>query len=158
MTGLVAYYTKYGNGRIICEAMATGIEEEGHQVMINVVGEADSGGNYDFLIVSSPTRFGRMIGPVKRFVAKTVRMDRWKGKPFVAVGTGTHPKERGEKSDADGAESAEKLHDALEKGGLKPLLGPQKFFVADWKGPLEDGEEARARELGRTIGRELEKA
>jgi hypothetical protein len=55
-----------------------------------------------------------------------------------------------------GAKSAEKVYDALQKAGLKPIMDAQKFFIEDMKGPLEEGEQERALELGRSAGQKLQ--
>lgn len=158
MRGLIAYYTKFGNGKRIAEALARGLEESGQDVtVLQLPGEVE--GDFDFVLVSSPTRMGRAMGPAKRFVSK-LKKDCWAGKPFVAVGTGVHGEEpTGKRSDSWPAGSADKLYERLEVAGLKPLVEPQKFWVEnrdDWKNAtlLED-EEERAFEAGREIGRLL---
>lgn len=158
MTGLIAYYTKFGNGKRVAEALARGLEESGQEVkVLQLPGKVE--GDFDFVLVSSPTRIGRAMGPAKRFVSG-LRRKTWAGKPFVAVGTGTHGEEpTGKRSDAWPAGSADKLYERLRKAGLKPLLEPQKFWVEnrnDWKNAtLLEGEEDRAVEVGRQIGRML---
>ena len=158
MRGLIAYYTKFGNGKRIAEALARGLEGSGHDVdVLQLPGEVE--GDFDFLLVSSPTRMGRAMGPAKRFVSK-LKKNVWAGKPFIAVGTGVHGEEpTGKRSDAWPAGSADKLYERLEKAGLKPFVGPQKFWVEnrnDWKNAkLLEGEEDRALGVGREIGRML---
>jgi menaquinone-dependent protoporphyrinogen IX oxidase len=128
MRGLIAYYTKFGDGTRIAEALARGLEQSGQDVkVLRLPGEVE--GDFDFLVVGSPTRMGRAMGPAKRFVSKLKKGD-WAGKPFVAVGTGVHGEEpTGKRSDAWPASSADKLYQRLEKAGLKPIMGPQKFWV-----------------------------
>ncbi len=163
MKGLVAYYTKYGNGKIISEAIARGLEESGNEMTVVSLPVKDVSGDYDFVVVSSPTRFGKMLGPVKKFIRKNLGGAAWRGKPFVAVGTGLRPAgEDGapQETDESGgpcgpAESAEQVYSELESAGLKPAAPPQKFFVSGMKGPLWEGEPERALGLGREVGREL---
>lgn len=154
MKGLVAYHSKYGNGKIIAEAIGGGLAEADHTVTVIDVSKPVVG-DFDFVVVGSPTRAGRMMGPVKRFIGRELEKESWKGKPFIAVGTGFKPEGTGKKTDQWGARSAEKVYEALEKAGLKPLMGPQKFFVSDMKGPLEEGEQQRAAELGLSAGKTL---
>lgn len=161
MHGLVAYYTKFGNGRRIADALARGLEKSGNDVqLLQLPGISE--GDYDFVVVSSPTRMGRAMGPAKKFVSK-LKKGGWAGKPFVAVGTGVHGDEpAGKRSDAWPAGSADRLYEQLEKAGLKPLMGPQKFWVEnrnDWKNAtLLEGEEDRAFETGLEIGQLLSSA
>lgn len=158
MKGLIAFYTKYGSGKRIAEALAKGLEESGHEMtVLQLPGAAE--GDFDFVLVSSPTRIGRAMGPSKRFVS-TLKKDRWAGKPFVAVGTGVHVDEpAGKRGENWPAGSADKLYERLVKAGLEPLTGPQKFWVEnrdDWKNAtLLEGEEERAVAVGREIGRLL---
>jgi flavodoxin len=155
MGGLIAYYTKFGNGKRIAEALARGLEESGQDVtVLQLPGDVE--GDFDFLIVSSPTRMGRAMGPAKKFISK-LKKGAWTCKPFVAVGTGVHGEEpKGKRSDTWPAGSADKLYERLEKAGLKPLVEPQKFWVEnsnDWKNAkLLEGEEDRALEVGHEIG------
>lgn len=158
MRGLVAYYTKFGNGKRIAEALARGLAESGQDVkVLPLPGKVE--GDFDFLVVSSPTRLGRAMGPAKKFVSG-LKKGAWADKPFVAIGTGVHGDEpSGKRSDAWPAGSADKLYERLEKAGLKPLMGPQKFWVEntdDWKNAnLLEGEEDRALEVGHEIARQL---
>jgi flavodoxin len=158
MNGLIAYYSKFGNGKRIAEALAKGLEESGlNAKVLQLPGEVE--GDFDFVLVSSPTRMGRAMGPAKKFVSKLKKGD-WAGKPFVAVGTGVHGEEpTGKRSDAWPAGSADKLYERLEEAGLKPFMEPQKFWVEnrnDWKNAtLLEGEEERAADVGREIGRKL---
>lgn len=160
MRGLIAYYTKYGNGRRVAEAIGKGIEDSGSEAVVAQLPAGWRTGDYDFVVVGSPTRIGRAMGPAKRFV-RGLRKGNWAGKPFVAVGTGVHPREApsGKRSEAMSAGSADRLYERLEKVGLTPLMGPQKFWVEnrdDWSNAkLLEGEEERAREVGRQIGRLL---
>lgn len=154
MKGLIVYHTKYGNGKIICESLAKGLTEAGHTVTLEMTDVKDLP-DADFIVVSSPTRAGRMMGPVKHFISRELRKDSWKGKPFIAVGTGMRPEGTGKKTDEWGARSAEKVYATLVAAGLKPLMDAQKFFVSEMKGPLEDGEPERAEELGRKAGEML---
>jgi len=155
MKGLVVYHTKFGNGKIVAEAIAKGLEETGQDVTVIDAAAKDVGGDFDFVVVGSPTRMGRMMGPAKHFIKRELNAASWKGKPFVAVGTGFRPGDTDGKFDEFGARSAEYVYKALVKEGLKPLMEAQKFFITDTKGPLEDGEEEPAIELGRSAGREL---
>jgi len=153
MNGLIVYHSKFGNGKLIAGALAEGLKESGHDVKVAEAGAGDIGDTFDFVVVSSPTRAGRMMGPAKHFI-HSMDKDSWKGKPFIAVGTGFRAKGTG-KFDEMGARSAEKVYAALEKAGLKPVMEAQKFYVADMKGPLEDGEVERAMDVGRTAGKRL---
>jgi flavodoxin len=157
MKGLVVYHTKYGNCKKIAESIADGLEEAGLEVETVSSDTRKVGSGYDFIAVGSGTRMGRMTGDIKRFINREIKQDAWGGKPFQAFGTGGKPKEDGSKHDDWNCRGAEMIHEALEAKGLKPVDVAAKFFIQEegLKGPLREGEEARARALGVDTGRRL---
>jgi flavodoxin len=157
MKGLVVYHTKYGNCRKIAESIAGGLEEAGLEVEVIPSETSKVGSEFDFIAVGSGTRMGRMTGGIKRFINREIKQDAWEGKPFQAFGTGGKPKEDGSKHDDWNCRGAERIHEALVARGLKPVDAAAKFFIQEegLKGPLREGEEARARALGVDTGRRL---
>ncbi|MBK5092972.1 MAG: flavodoxin domain-containing protein [Actinobacteria bacterium] len=150
MKGVVVYYSRWGNCKQVAESVAKGLEETGHEVSL-----VDAGSQKalevepDFLLVGSPTRIGKMAGPVKKFIKKAVP-DAWEGKPFAAFGTGLQSAlEKSEPNAADG------IHLALEAMGLKPIAPAFKAGVVEMKGPLVEGDRERALEFGKEVGAAL---
>ena len=150
MKGVAIYHSRWGNCRQVAEAVARGLEETGHEVTLADAGsEKALEGEPDFLLVGSPTRIGKMTGPVRRFIKKAVP-DTWDGKPFAAFGTGL-------KSAIDSSEpnSADGIHQALIAKGLKPIAPVFKARVEELKGPLVDGELELALQFGKDAGASL---
>lgn len=157
MKGLVVYHTKYGNCKKIAENLARGLQEAGLEVVTVSSDTHKVGSAYGFIAVGSGTRMGKMTGPIKRFISREIKQDAWAGKPFLAFGTGGKPKEDGSKHDDWNCRGAERIHEALVAGGLKPVGDAARFFIQEegLKGPLREGEEERAFRLGRETGARL---
>ena len=91
---LVLYYSKNGSTKILAEAVAEGVQMEGHTPLLRNTDEVtekdflDSAG----LIAGSPVYFGIMAAELKRvfddFVGTRRRME---GKVGAAFATGGHP-------------------------------------------------------------------
>jgi menaquinone-dependent protoporphyrinogen IX oxidase len=148
--GAVVYYSRYGNNERTAKAVLQGLEETGHEVdLINAKERKDLQGEYDFVVVGSPTRAGRTSGPVKKFMKKNLDAD-WEGKPFAAFGTCMNTAcEKGEPT------AAGDIHKELVKKGLKPAAEAFDSGVSGMKGPLVPDGEEKAREFGRQVGKKL---
>jgi flavodoxin len=155
MKGLVVYHTKFGNCRKIAENIARGLEEAGLEVELLSSDVRKVSSDFDFIAVGSGTRMGRMTGGISRFIKREVRRDAWSGKVFLAFGTGGRPDGEGERMHEWSARGAQRIYEALEARGLKPIADAAKFYVEDIKGPLEEGEEKRALQLGLDTGKLL---
>jgi flavodoxin len=155
MRCLVVYHTKFGNCRTIAENLARGFEEAGMEVEVIPADTRKVTSDFDLIAVGAGTRMGRMTGGIKRFIRREIKQKTWSGKLFLAFGTGVRPEGEGSKYDAWSVRGAERIHEALEAKGLKPAAGVAKFYVADMKGPLEEGEEERAFQRGLETGKLL---
>jgi flavodoxin len=153
--GLVVYHTKFGNCRKIAENIARGFEEAGLEVELASSDVRKVGSEFDLVAVGSGTRMGRMTGGIKRFIRREIKKNAWSGKPFLAFGTGVRPEGGGSRFDDWSVRGARRIYEALEARGLKPVAGAAKFYVEDTKGPLGEGEEERALELGMDTGKLL---
>jgi menaquinone-dependent protoporphyrinogen IX oxidase len=150
LKGAVVYYSKYGNNEKTAKAVLQGLQEAGHEVtLINAKQSKTLDGDFDFVVVGSPTRAGRTSGPVKKFIKNNLD-ESWKGKPFAAFGTCLKATtEKGQSS------AAKDIHTELTDRGLTSLAEPFDNAVSGMKGPLlEDGEES-ARSFGRDLGSRL---
>lgn len=157
MKGLVVYHTKFGNCRKIAESLARGLEEAGLEVTLIDTSTHKVVPEYDFLSAGAGTRMGRVTGSMKRFIERDIKGDAWAGREFLAFGTGTRAEGKGSKYDDWSVRGAERIYEALDERGLKPVAGAAKFYVQELKGPLEEGEEERAYTLGLETGKALMK-
>lgn len=152
MKGTVVYYSKWGNCGQVAEAACRGLRESGQDAsLVEAKAVQGLGDDMEFLVVGSPTRVGKMAGPVRKFIKREVSGD-WSGKPFAAFGTMRESfKEKGEKQSG----SAEDVNRALTEKGLVPVAGPFQATVGGMKGPLTEGELDRAFEFGKEVGEAL---
>lgn len=138
---LVMYDTYYGNTELVAQAIAKAIEERGHQVECRR--QSDSG-EEDFMgvpvwVLGSPTRWGRPTFRFRTLILNAVK-EAGVDHDFVVFDTRFVKVHAG---------ASDRLHRALTRRGLRPLMPPQHFTVEGRR--LAAGEEERAREMGRTI-------
>jgi flavodoxin len=151
MKGVVIYDTTYGNTKKIAEAITDSLKESGLDVdMFHVKETKELGGNYDFLILGSPTKIGTMSWAVRGFIGKKMRGEEWSNKSFAAFDTeGENIMKKG------GGSAAEKISKKLEAKGLMQLQAALKIAVRGMKGPLKDGEIERAKEYAKKLVSEI---
>ncbi len=138
---LVIYDTNYGNTERIAQIISEELGASGHQVSCR---RQSASGEEDFIgvplwVIGSPTHWGRApfrLNTLLRNAAKDAGSDH----DFVAFDTRYENMHSG---------AADKTHRMLVKAGLRPLLTPQHFVVEG--NELRQGEEEKARQLGRTI-------
>jgi flavodoxin I len=137
MKTLVIYDSLYGNTEQIAKAIGGGI---GGEVKVVKVGEADAAGagDYDLIIIGSPTQGGRYTKNMQAFL-DGVPADAFKNKKAATFDT--RAKTKWVKIFGY---AAPRLADALKKKGADLLAPGEAFFVTATKGPLVDGELERA--------------
>jgi hypothetical protein len=90
-------------------------------------------------VIGSPTHWGRVPFRFNTLLRNALK-DAGSDHDFIAFDT------RYEKVHSG---AADRVHRLMAKEGLRPLLPPQPFIVDGTQ--LREGEEEKARELGRTI-------
>jgi flavodoxin len=151
MKATVVYHSKHGNCERIARAITGGLSEAGHDVMLLSVDAADTlDTGVDLLVMGSPTRMGKAMGPIRKFIDRQVTGE-WRGKRFAAFGTGLQ--DRGDKVEPKGADD---IYGRLESAWLVPIAPAFKATVAGYKGPLLEGEAERALTYGRDLAAALE--
>lgn len=93
-------------------------------------------------VFGSPVHIGGATGTAKKAVKLAVAAGA-SGKKVATFDTRF--------ANADGRGAAEKMGETLTGAGAKQVAPPQWFVVLKTKGPLADGEEAKAVELGKKI-------
>ena len=147
MKGIVVYYSRWGNCEQVARAIEKGLKESGQDVSLAEAKSVEGlGGDLEFLVVGSPTRVGKMAGPVRKFIKREIS-GTWSGKPFAAFGTGMESdKDKGK------PQSAADINSQLIEKGLKAVAGPFQAAVGGMKGPLTQGDLDRALEFGKEVG------
>jgi len=89
MKGILIYDTSYGHNKIIAETIAEILIKSEIEVDVYDVKDVKKlqGKDYDFLILGSPTRMGRLSFKLSRFISSKMKEKEWKDKPFAAFGT-----------------------------------------------------------------------
>ena len=144
MKTLIVYDSLYGNTETIAVAVAKGITGN---VKVVKAGDAKAADvtDVDLLIIGSPTQGGRytktmepLFGELPASINKTTKIavfdTRMPVKWVKIFGF-----------------AAGKLADYFKKAGFELLVPPEPFMVESAKGPLQEGEEARAVEWGKSI-------
>ncbi|MEX2750396.1 MAG: flavodoxin family protein [Candidatus Freyarchaeota archaeon] len=147
---LIVYWSKYGNTKQVAEAIAKGIiEAKKAEVMVKNVKDAEPEEvpKYDALIIGSPNHGGGPVGDIKNFLKKLEKINL--KEKSVAV-FDTHAR--------DDIKTVQKMEKQIREKlpGLKlvaPGLAAQvKGFL---KGPLVEGELAKAEEFGKNIAQKI---
>lgn len=128
----------------VAQAIASGIEAGGvtdvQLVKAEDVVEGDIKGA-DAWVFGSPVHIGGATGVAKRAVKEAAKIA--SGKKVTAFDTRF--------AKVDGAGAAGKMAESLKEAGAKIVAEPKWFVVTKTKGPLADGEEAKAVEFGKSI-------
>jgi flavodoxin len=149
MKALVVYDSVYGNTEKIARAIADALAGKGEARLVRAgtVGVDDIGG-VDLLVVGAPTQGGRPTPIVQAFLKgippgrlASVRAAAFDTR-IVKGGAGTVAKLFGY--------AARRIESELIRCGARQIV-TQGFAVKGRGGPLEDGEEARAREWATSL-------
>lgn len=157
MKGIIVYDTSTGNTKKIAEVIAETLRESGIETESFYLKDVKklSGGEYNFLVLGSPTRFGTMSFAMKSFLGK-VKAEEWVNKPFAAFDT-ENP-ENVEKSLAENKNwsAAEKIAEKLKEKKMNQVLPVHKALVeSKLKGMLLDGEIDKAKAYAKQLAAKL---
>lgn len=160
MRGVVAYDSVYGNTKLVAETVRAELENAGHQVtLLNVRESREVPSEGDFLMVGSPTRFGKMTRASKRLVRK-LDVRTWGAKPVAMFDTyspyrGDDPEEAAKSMKWVEPGAAGSLAAIAERRGLKVRAPALRCSVKGAKGPLDEGELEKAKEYARGLAGSL---
>lgn len=146
MNALVVYFSKFGNTRMVAEAIAQALEPAGSVRVLNLdqltVSDMEEA---DLVVMGSPTHrmnLPEAVRPVFERLPKRIL----RGTPVAAFDTSY-------KMSAFLARftAAKRLAKKLRKLGGKRIVPPETFHVVEREGPLYEGEIERAREWAELI-------
>lgn len=138
MKGIVAYDSIYGNTKTVAEAIAHQIQRDGHEVQLIPIKGQPRSLEGDFMFLGSPTRWFKMTGEAKDFVAQMESLG-WKDQPVIFFDTMMGvPEEMEERNKGKWASSgaAAKLRDQAKDLGLRAQEKVLHIGVTALKGPL----------------------
>jgi flavodoxin len=147
MKALIVYDTNTGCTEKIALAISAGMKEAGIE---NTVRKADDAREEDFKgadawIVGAPTHIGSATGPAKKALKRGIASGA-SGKQGTTFDT---------RFESAGKGGMEKLRQMMEGAGIKIVAPPEWFKVMGMKGPVADGEEAKANAFGKKIAEAL---
>jgi flavodoxin len=160
MRALVVYESMFGNTEIIARAVADGISARLPVELVEVgSAPAEIGDGVVLLVVGGPTHMLGMSRPktrqdaVKQADGQVVSKERgireWLGEITGEAAVATFDTRI--KTSWPSGSAAKKALKVLRRKGF-PLLGsPASFYVQATRGPLVEGEEARARQWGASL-------
>jgi len=154
----IEYYhaSKYGNGTRVAEEFKRVMETRGVAVNIHHVQDVKPKEipSADLYIFSSPGRFGKPIGDMRKFLKK---IDLPPGLRYAVLVTEMNPqpdKKTGEMPTEEELGKCQQvipgMNEMLQAKGLKKVHDG-KIYVTGIKGPLEDGWQAKVEQFVTTV-------
>ena len=146
MQSLVVYFSKFGNTRMVAEAIGEVLKDKGDARVVNleVLTPEDLQG-VDLLVMGSPTHrmnLPEVVRPIFEKLPKRIL----RGAPVAAFDTSYKMSKWLMPFTA-----SKKLGGKLRKLGGKKIIAPETFFVEESQGPLYAGELERAKAWAQTI-------
>jgi flavodoxin len=149
MKALIVFDTKYGMTEKIAAAIMKGMKEGGvPDVVMKKVGDAkeDDYKVAEAWIFGSPVHIGGATGDAKKALKIAVESGA-SGKKGTTFDTRF--------ANSTGKGAAEKMMEKMEEAGVKKAAEPEWFIVLKTKGPLAEGEEAKAATFGKKIAQAM---
>jgi flavodoxin len=138
--------SKFGNGAKVAEELRRVMEAKGHEVKVHHVKEANPKElpPADLYIFGSPTRFGKPIGSMRRFVKKVSLPPKTKYAVFATHGEAVPDKKTGKMPTEEEIERWRRtipiMDEVLKAKGLVKIADKKFYILADTlKGPLKEG-------------------
>jgi len=141
MKAIVIYDTQFGNTEQIAKTIASSMNEQGISVdcvKVDTV-HIDTLTDYDLLAIGGPTHGFGMSSPMKTFMKKLEHVD-LKDKKAFAFDTKNRSRFWGS--------AAKGIEKRLKKFGMNVVMSCTSGIVKGLKGPLQDGTEAKFRQIG----------
>jgi len=147
---IVTYESKYGNTKLVAEAIAEGMREvSGVETVLSELSEVDLDKliDYDAILIGSPNHMGSATRGIRKFIDKIGKLN-LEGKLTAVFDTCI-------------ARDFEKAVKKMEKQigekvyGLKPVVPGLSIKVEGMKGPIAEGELPRCKDFGVKIATRL---
>lgn len=148
MNALVIYDSSYGNTKLIARAIAEALGEHG-EIRVTPAGEIDAltKEGLDLLVIGAPTQRHGLPSTVRGLLEGTPH-GALRDLRALAFDTRYHH------AKLITGSAAKEIGKRLRELGCHLLAPPESFFVGGVEGPLEPGEEDRARAwAARSLGR-----
>ncbi len=150
--------SKFGNGAKVAEELRRVMEAKGHEVKVQHIKGANPKKlpSADMYIFGSPTRIGKPIGSMRRFVKKVVLSPKTKYAVFATHGDAAPDKKTGKIPTEEEMKrwrmTIPYLDEVLKGKGLVKVADKKFYIVADtMKGPLKEGWQEKVKEFAAQI-------
>ena len=150
--------SKYGNGKMVAEELRRIIDQSGHQMQVHHIDRAKPKElpSADLYVFGSPTRFGRPIGSMRRFVKKAILPPGTKYAVFATHAEAAPDKKTGklptEEEVARWRKTLPELDELLKGKGMVKVADAVFYVSAGaMKGPLKEGWQAKIHEFANEI-------
>jgi flavodoxin len=150
--------SKFGNGERVARELKRVLEAKGHQVNLHHVKDAKPKElpAADLYIFGSPTRIGKPIGSMRRFIKKVSLPPKTKYAVFATHGEDAPDKKTGKmptEAEMERWRRTIPIMDEVLKGKGLVKIADNKFFVSaeSLKGPLVEGWEEKVKEFAEKI-------
>ena len=136
--------SKYGNGAKVAEEFRRLMTMKGHSVNVQNIDDSRPRDlpPADLYVFGSPTRIGKPVGGMRRFLKKVDLPSGTKYAVFATHGAAKPDKKTGKMPSADDMVKWQRsipIMDELLRAKGMVKVAEMKVYVVDLKGPLEDG-------------------
>ena len=150
MKVIVAYESKYGNTRLVAEAIIEGMKEvEEIETVLSELKEADLNKvpDYDAILIGSPNHWGGPTRGVRKFIDKLSKLN-LEGKLFAVFDTCLGK---------DFEKAVKKMEKRINEKvpGMKQIAPGLSIRVQGMKGPILEEELPKCREFGSKIATQI---
>ncbi|MDH5782505.1 MAG: flavodoxin domain-containing protein [Candidatus Bathyarchaeota archaeon] len=147
---IVAYESKYGNTRLVAEAIIEGMRKvEGIETVLSELKEADLNKvpDYDAILIGSPNHLGGPTRGVRKFIDKFSKLN-LEGKLFAVFDTYLGK---------DFEKAVKKMEKRINEKvpGMKQIAPGLSIKVQAMKGPLVEGELSKCKDFGNKIATQI---
>jgi flavorubredoxin len=147
---MVAYESKYGNTRLVAEAIIEGMKEvEEIEIVLSEIKEVDPNKvpDYDAILIGSPNHWGGPTRGVRKFIDKLSKLN-LDGKLFAVFDTYLG---------RDFEKAVKKMEKRINEKvpGMKKIASGLSIRVQGMKGPILEEELSKCKEFGNKIATQL---
>jgi len=147
---MVAYESKYGNTRLVAEAIIEGMKEvEEIEIVLSEIKEVDPNKvpDYDAILIGSPNHWGGPTRGVRKFIDKLSKLN-LDGKLFAVFDTYLGK---------DFEKAVKKMEKRINEKvpGMKKIAPGLSIRVQGMKGPILDEELPKCKEFGSKIANQI---
>ena len=138
----ITYESKYGNGKKCMEYLQDELSNDGHNVDLFSVREADPSSlpSAELYIFSAPTQVGNVAGKMKKFLKKVVIPQ--ENAKYALITTCMNPPK---------SKSLKTMESLLEPKGMSKAVDGLMIKVSGMKGPCESGHQDQLKTFAKEL-------